>query len=225
MIYDLNVSSLVLKFTDDYIFRDISISFKSGSLTVIKGKNGSGKTCFLQCLCSVIPKHFSAVIEGAVELKDRLLHLDTAKPIYQTPMHFGYLMQEPDKQLCFPFIEEELFFGAENVRRDMSDFNKDYELLVEMFPLLKWENIETNSLSFGQKKVLLFSSLILKNPTVYLLDEPTAGLSNDFRAKFTELIMMLKNKGKIIIIAEHTDYFDAISDEHILLNQVRDGIV
>jgi len=204
------VKSLGLKFGDVCLFNDVSFSCESGSLTVIKGKNGAGKTCLLQCLCHVIPKHFSGVVEGKVELStsDGAMTVDRI-----LPRHFGYLMQEPDKQLCFPFIEEELFFGAENVGRDVAEFNKDYELLIEMFPLLKWDNIETNALSFGQKKVLLFSSLILKNPDVYLLDEPVAGLSDDFRERFTELIAMLRERGKIVIVAEHSDYFDSVCDD------------
>ena len=209
------VKSLGLKFRDDYVFRDVSVKCDGGSLTVIKGRNGAGKTCLLQCLCYVIPKHIFGVVEGAIELIFESPLGDLKSPLQVDrilPQHFGYLMQEPDKQLCFPFIEEELFFGAENVGRDVVDFNEDYELLVEMFPLLKWDSIETNALSFGQKKVLLFSSLILKNPDVYLLDEPIAGLSVDYREKFMELIAILRKRGKILIVAEHSDYFDSISD-------------
>jgi energy-coupling factor transporter ATP-binding protein EcfA2 len=208
------VKSLGLMFGDVCVFRDVSFISESGSLTVIKGKNGAGKTCLLQCLCYVIPKHFDGVVIGGVELV-----LETHVRVDRImPKHFGYLMQEPDKQLCFPFIEEELFFGAENVGRDVAEFNKDYELLTEMFPLLKWENIETNALSFGQKKVLLFSSLILKNPDVYLLDEPVAGLSDDYRERFMELIAMLRSRGKIVIVAEHSDYFDAVCDGVVFLH-------
>ena len=212
----LEVKSLGLKFGDSCVFRDVSFSCEGGSLTVVKGKNGVGKTCLLQCMCYVIPKHFSGVVEGSIKLSvfcdqfsERVEVLIVNKIL---PKHFGYLMQEPDKQLCFPFIEEELFFSAENVNRDASEFSKDYELLVEMFPLLIWDNIETNALSFGQKKVLLFSSLILKNPDVYLLDEPVAGLSDDFREKFMELIAILRKRGKIVIVTEHSDYFDSVCD-------------
>ena len=216
-----DVKSLGLMFGDVCVFRDVNFISESGNLTVIKGKNGAGKTCLLQCLCYVIPKHFDGVVIGGVELVLKS-HLDDWKSTLQVdrmlPKHFGYLMQEPDKQLCFPFIEEELFFGAENVGRDLAEFNKDYEMLIEMFPLLKWDNIETNALSFGQKKVLLFSSLILKNPDVYLLDEPVAGLSDDYRERFMELIALLRTRGKIVIVAEHSDYFDAVCDGVVFLH-------
>jgi energy-coupling factor transport system ATP-binding protein len=126
-------------------------------------------------------------------------------------------MQEPDKQLCFPYLEEELFFGAENMQREIADFNRDYELLTEMFPILKQTETETNALSFGEKKVLLLAGMILKDPDIFLLDEPGAGLSDDYRVRFAELIGMLKERGKIVIIAEHETYFDGLAGQVVFL--------
>ena len=213
--YSLTVDNLSLKFQDSYVFKDVSFACQSGSITLLKGKNGSGKTSLLQCICSVIPKHFEAIVEGEISLK--LTNENHPWSTVNYPFYFSYLMQEPDKQLCFPFIEEELFFGAENLKRDINDFNRDYEMLTNMFPILTQNDIETNALSFGQKKVLLFSAMILKDPIVFLLDEPSAGLSEDFRVKFTELLLFLKNKGKIVIIAEHEDFFDEIADGSMCL--------
>ncbi|MCL2064806.1 MAG: ATP-binding cassette domain-containing protein [Candidatus Cloacimonetes bacterium] len=203
---ELLINNLSLKFENNIIFKDVNLNCSSGSITIIKGKNGSGKTCLLQCICSVIPKHFAGIVEGEIALENSKTH---------SPSYFGYLMQDPDKQLCFPFIEEELFFGAENLKRDIDDFNTDYEMLLEMFPVLKQEDIETSELSFGQKKILLFSAMILKNPLIFLLDEPSAGLSEDYRMKFVDLILSLKKKGKILIIAEHETFFDNIGDATI----------
>jgi len=208
----LKINNLSLRFQDTYIFQDVNLTCPCGSITIIKGKNGSGKTCLLQCICSVIPKHFGGTVEGEIAVN---------YPLSPIPylLSYGYLMQEPDKQLCFPFIEEELFFGAENLKRDPDDLKIDYEMLVEMFPILQKTDIETSDLSFGQKKVLLFSGMILKDPLVFLLDEPCAGLSDDYRKKFTDLILFLKNKGKIVIIAEHESFFDEIADKELRLER------
>ena len=242
--YELCVDSFALKFHDTYVFKDITHMFKRGTLTLLKGKNGVGKTCLLQCLCSIIPNHFDAVIEGIVNLMytplsdsgetqsillyenvkesaDRLSLKQSERNCNKDIIsrYFGYLMQDPDKQLCFPFIDEELFFGAENLNRNKIEFDKDYEMLINEFPILKQAEVETSDLSYGQKKVLLFSAMILKDPLVYLLDEPIAGLSKEYRDKFSKLITILKNKGKIIIMAEHDSFFDKIADGHLLLEQ------
>jgi energy-coupling factor transporter ATP-binding protein EcfA2 len=194
---------LGLSFADKIIFKDVNANFKSGTINIIKGKNGTGKTCLLQCICGIIPKHFVGDVVGDIIFEPANIH---------PSLLFGYLMQDPDKQLCFPFIEEELFFGAENTKRDRAAFTHDYSRLIELFPVLSRTNVETNALSFGEKKVLLFSSIILKNPQIFILDEPLAGLSEDYRNKFLKLILELKKNNKIIIIAEHTNFFDENCD-------------
>ena len=232
----IEINNLSLKFADKYIFNGLSTTFNSGTINLIKGKNGAGKTCFLQCLCGVIPKHFQGVVEGGgddsgfgirnlelshsrnCERSEAILSGEKENWVNNSELaNFAYLMQEPDKQLCFPFIEEELFFGAENFCRDKDEFFSDYEELVQIFPILENQNKETSALSFGEKKVLLLCSQILKNSEIFLLDEPLAGLSELYRTKFIELIIKLKNKNKIIVIAEHTNMFDDIADQIIEL--------
>jgi energy-coupling factor transporter ATP-binding protein EcfA2 len=227
---ELIVNELTLKFANKVIFEKVSFIGQSGQITMIKGKNGSGKTSLLQCLCSVIPKHFPATMTGEITVtplseegyggscttsqsRDTIYGVSTE----DRSTLFGDLMQEPDKQLCFPYLEEELLFGAENLQRNFADFQADYAYLLKLFPFLQKADAETNALSFGQKKALLLAGMILKDPDIFLLDEPSAGLSEDFREKFTELITMLKNKGKIIIIAEHDCYFDTIADQCVFL--------
>ena len=216
----LTIENLSLKFAETSIFCNINLSCEAGNIIIIKGKNGSGKTSFLQSICSVIPLHIKGELCGKITLHKNEHNINIF-PAEDTPMiypeHFGYLMQESDKQLCFPYIEEELFFGAENMKRDYESCLDNYDVLIDMFPFLQENEQETSTLSFGQKKILLFSALILKNPDIYLLDEPSAGLSNDFRENFASLILALKNKGKIIILAEHDPFFDEYADEVVSL--------
>jgi energy-coupling factor transporter ATP-binding protein EcfA2 len=210
LIEYLLVENFTLKFTGDYIFKDLNFICKRGTITILKGGNGSGKTSLLHCICGVIPRYIPGDTEGIIKLFPEQHSLSTSKL-------YGLLMQDPDKQICFPHLEEELLFGAESLQRDKISFDKDFEMLTGIFPLLASLEIETNTLSFGQKKVLLFSSILLKDPEVFLLDEPSAGLSKEYRDKFFTLLSELKNKGKIIIIAEHETYFDTIADSSISL--------
>jgi len=195
------LSSLGLSFGEKTIFSGISAEIKEGSITLVKGCNGAGKTCLLYCLCGVIPKHFAGTVTGVIT---------------QENSSYALLMQEPDKQICFPFIEEELFFGAENTGRDREGFFTDLQRLCKMFPM-NVPNIYTDDLSFGEKKVLLFCGMILRDADVYLLDEPFAGLSADYRLGFCDEILALKGKGKTVIIAEHTDTIDNLCDQVICL--------
>ena len=152
----INVKNLSLKFSDKFIFSDINAEFNPATINLIKGKNGAGKTCFLQCLCGVIPRHFGGEVEGKWEIESGKWKVEISagdgnlnSQFSILNSQFGFLMQEPDKQLCFPFIEEELFFGAENINRNKDDFFKDYDELIQIFPILDRVDIETSALSFG----------------------------------------------------------------------------
>jgi energy-coupling factor transport system ATP-binding protein len=197
------LKNLSLSFNDREIFNDIYARFTSGEVNQVRGANGSGKTSLLRCICGVIPTHFPGEITGEI------VYPNGEKP---KPYEFGFLMQEPEKQICFPYINEELCWGAENLQRDREEFHQDFEMITDLFPILKKTDIETHSLSFGEKKALLLAGIILRDPPYILLDEPTAGLSADYREKFKTLIELLVNREKIIIIAEHDDYFDDIYD-------------
>jgi ABC-type transport system involved in cytochrome c biogenesis ATPase subunit len=95
---NITVKNLSLTIENKLIFSGINAVFSSGNIYVIKGINGSGKTSLLRCICGVIPKHFDGNIQGSIEML--------------TTINYGYLMQEPEMQICFVFIEEELFFSV-----------------------------------------------------------------------------------------------------------------
>lgn len=207
-----------MKFDHLPIFDNISFSTREKEFVVIKGKNGAGKTCLLQSIAGIIPKYIYGELTGNISYYDRELYTSREKKAFY-PQIFGYLMQEPDKQLCFPFIEEELFFGAENLQRDYLSVKERYEGLCELFPFLSpnSKTLETHKLSFGQKKICLFASQILKDPDIFLLDEPSVGLSSDLLSKMEKILYQLQNAGKIVIFAEHQDYFDKFASQIVRL--------
>ena len=215
----IDVENLGLKFNDLWTFQNISFTAEATNILSIKGRNGSGKTSLLQCLCSIIPLHINAMITGNITLYIDNNTIDIAPQNNDStllPNHFAYLMQDPDKQLCFPYTHEELFFPPENMNLDKDTCSHNYHIIIDLFPFLN-NNLETLSLSYGQKKILLFAAQILKNPDVYLLDEPNSGLSNDLKENLTNLILALKNNGKIIIITDHENYFDEYASQIINL--------
>ncbi len=212
----LQIKNLSLKYpkNDFYTISNLDFSIDSAQLFVIKGSNGRGKTSLLQALCGAIPNYVKADLKAKIMYNNKEINYSSLPEIAHI---FGYMMQDPEKQICFPFLEEELFFGAENLKRNNEAFTHDYKMLIELFPFLKESDKETHSLSFGQKKILILASNILKNPDIFLLDEPGAGLSEDVRKGLIKLILNLKNQGKILLIAEHDNLFDLKADKIIEL--------
>jgi len=193
---------------------------RNGFIVVIKGKNGSGKTCLLQCISGMIPRHIKGELSGTILFTrdgTEVMIYPYKDPLKVHPNFFSFLMQEPNKQICFPYIEEELLFGAENLQRNFSDVKLEYEMLLDCFPFLKSKGKETSSLSFGQKKMLLFSAMVLKDPDIFLLDEFGVGISEDFKKIIKNILLRLKSKGKIIFITEHESFFDEDTDRILYL--------
>ena len=197
--------NLTLSFGEKTVFQGLNMQFQGGQLALIKGPNGVGKSCLLQCICGIIPQHLFGTITGEISLYQDEELIQTE---HHRAQHFSYLMQEPDKQICFPFIAEELFFAAENMGREFRLLAEDYAQLVADFPFIQNPETETQGLSFGQKKMLLLAGMILKNSDVYLLDEPCAGLSEMYREKVRSWVIKLLQLGKIVIIAEHEEFWE-----------------
>ncbi|MCL1827495.1 MAG: energy-coupling factor ABC transporter ATP-binding protein, partial [Candidatus Cloacimonetes bacterium] len=196
-----------MKFDHLPIFNNISFSAKKSEIIAVKGKNGAGKTSLLHCLAGVIPKHIKSKLTGEVSYEGNKLY-PPADKCRVFPQYFGLLSQDPDKQICFPYIDEELLFGAENMCKDMDSVKKRHQEMTEIFPFLSSQNggsPETYNLSFGEKKILLFASQVIKNPDIFLLDEPSAGLSGDLLSRMEKLLIGLQKEGKIIVIAEHSN--------------------
>lgn len=199
---------------EHHIIRNLNFSAGKGEIIAILGDSGSGKTTLLNIICGVIPKIIKGEFCGQVWWNDKNINELT---LPQTAPHISLLMQEPDNQLFFPTVEQELAFGAENL--NIPPLEIRYRLDESLYKLgidhLRKE--ATNTLSFGQKKLVTFASLLTLSPTVFLLDEISAGLSEKHLKKVIEIIHDLAQAGKIIFLAEHHSEIMKIADRFIKL--------
>ncbi|MDO9576553.1 MAG: ATP-binding cassette domain-containing protein, partial [Candidatus Cloacimonadales bacterium] len=95
-----------------WLFQDFNFAAEKGEIVVISGDNGSGKTTLLNMICGVIPKMIKGDFSGEINLDDTAMKGLT---LPQTAPLISLLMQEPDNQLFFPKVEQELAFGPENL--------------------------------------------------------------------------------------------------------------
>jgi len=126
-------------------------------------------------------------------------------------------MQDPEVQLFFPIVEQELAFGPENLMIDPREIQDRISKALKMLNIEHLRHRETANLSFGEKKMVALASLITLDPKVFLLDEPTAGISSQQIEYIKKMIIMLSEQGKIIFIAEHFDEILDLPHKTILL--------
>ena len=135
----------------------------------------------------------------------------------QTAPLVSLLMQEPDNQLFFPTVEQELAFGPENLKIDPADIQQRIDKTLAELNIENLRNKETHNLSFGQKKLVTFASLLTLDPQVFLLDELSAGLSEEFISKIKHILKRLAKEDKTIFLTDHTGDLLEIADDVIQL--------
>ncbi|MBR5236979.1 MAG: ATP-binding cassette domain-containing protein [Clostridia bacterium] len=189
VISELNVNLKDISYYDckDPVIRDLETFFPLGTLNIVWGENGIGKSTLFDAITGVIPNIIKA--EGSI-----LLNLDeTDKNIT------GYVPQGVERSL--------LFDTPESMLKDVPISKREIWLKKFMLSHIDMETRNMNELSSGErKKFELISELLYDNHKIVLLDEPTAFLDDSSKDALFELLTSVKNN-KIIVIITHDTYF------------------
>ncbi|WP_213652546.1 ABC transporter ATP-binding protein [Paenibacillus sp. J23TS9] len=184
------VTGLRLKFPDEgsFVFKDLSLSVRRGEKVLLLGPSGCGKSTLLQVLGGLIPH----VIEVPLRAEDVVV-----------PRSRGYVFQDPDTQFCMPYVDEELAFVLENrgIKRERM-IPQMRGALAAVGLLLDELHVPVDSLSQGMKQRLALASVLLLEPEVIFLDEPSALLDPDGREQMWEAVWRAA-EGRTLIVVEH----------------------
>ena len=214
----LAVEHLSFAYDDKHpILHDIDFSVQKGEMLSIVGKNGAGKTTLSNLICG-----FYEPSEGQILLDGQDI---SPLSIKERGEHIGLVMQNPNQMISKAMIYEEVALGLA-VRGVPEEEIKErvYETLkiCGLYPFRNWP---ISALSFGQKKRVSIASILVMNPEIMILDEPTAG--QDYH-HYTEIMEFLKRVNEeygttIIMIThdmhlmlEYTDRAIVIADGHMI---------
>ncbi|MBT3755284.1 MAG: ABC transporter ATP-binding protein [Candidatus Cloacimonetes bacterium] len=200
----LNLKNISFRYNTDLplLINNFSFTAKDGDIVAVLGDSGSGKTTLLNIICTVIPKIFSGELSGSISHNEKDIS-DLSLP--EIAPHISLLMQHPDNQLFFPTVEQELSFAPENLKVPANEIIGRIDDVLTKLNIEELRHKETTSLSFGQKKLVTLASIITLSPDIYLLDEPFAGLSEEYVELVSSGIKSLATSGKIIFLAGHTN--------------------
>ena len=172
--------------------QNINLQIFEGEDIAIVGPNGCGKTTLI--------KHFNGLLrptEGNVFFRGNLVDKRT-----NLVEHVGFVFQNPDEQVFFPIVEEDIAFGPKNQKLSDSEVASR---VTEALRILKIEELRTRSffsLSFGEKKKVALAGVLAMRPSLLVLDEPTIGLDPWSHHNFLSLLHELR-KHTTLIIATH----------------------
>ena len=184
---------------------NIDLEVKSGECILLCGESGCGKTTVTKLINGLIP-HFTedAILQGSVKV-DNLLVAETET--YELAKHVGSVFQNPKSQFFNLDTDSELAFGLENEGVSPDVIKERLEETVQMLGIQNLMQRNIFALSGGEKQTLAFSSVYAMRPAIYVLDEPSANLDVEATEKLRQQILMLKEQGNTIVIAEHRLYF------------------
>ena len=172
--------------------KDINLNIYKGEFIAIMGKNGAGKTTLIRTLNGLIrPNKGNLYIEG--------INL-SSKSIASLSKKVGIIFQNPNHQLFANTIEDEIEFSLKNLGLTKEEINAKIKEVLKKFNLMKYWNRSPLTLSGGESKKLAIASIICRDPSILIFDEPTLGQDAKEIKFFIQLIAEERNKGKTIIV-------------------------
>ena len=194
---------------------DVSFEIEKGSITAIIGHTGSGKSTLIQTLNALILPS-----SGEIEVDDFVItpNRKKNKNIKELRKHIASIFQFPEYQLFEENVEKDVAFGLKNYGF------KENEAIEKAHEALKLVGLDESfykrspfELSGGEKRRVAIAGILILDPDILILDEPTAGLDPNGTKIILDLIEELNKKGKTIILVTH--------DMNIVLNHATDVVV
>lgn len=182
-----------------FALKDIDLSVNTGEFQLLIGESGSGKTTLLKMMKKELTPHGD--LQGEILFKGNKISFLTSK---ESASKIGFIMQDPDSQIVTDKVYSELAFGLENLGVKRETIRAKVSEFASYFGLEDKFECRTSTLSGGEKQLLNLASVMVMNPEVLILDEPTSMLDPISALEFVTCLKRLNDDlGITIIIAEH----------------------
>lgn len=191
------------------VLKGISLAVRKGEMLSIVGTNGAGKSTFSKVICG-----FETPQSGKLSLNGRDIRNFSIK---QRADLIGYVMQNPNQMISQTMIYDEVAFGLRNRGIGEAEIEQRVLETLKVCGLYSFRKWPISALSYGQKKRVTIASILVLNPEILILDEPTAG--QDFRhyTEIMDFLQELNRRGVTVMLITH--------DMHLMLEYTQRAVV
>lgn len=187
----IEIRDISKKFGEHVVMNHITVRFQEGSIYGIVGRNGSGKTVLLECICGLIHQDEGTIIVNGKEIGKKVDMADNIGVIIETP---GFLPN---------------YSGFRNLQFLMGVNKKVNSSMIsaamKMVGLNPHEKKKVGKYSLGMKQRLGIAQAIMENPDILILDEPLNGLDSAGVDEIRKILLDMKKQGKTILLASHNN--------------------
>lgn len=190
----IEVQAVSQRFGDLTVLSDIDVTLKEKRIAIV-GSNGSGKSTFARLLNGLqIPTDGHVKVDG----------LDTKSDAKLVRKKVGFVFQNPDNQIVFPIVEEDLAFGLKNIGLSKAEIDFRVAAVLQRYDLERFREHPAHLLSGGQKQLLAISGVVAMEPDYIVFDEPTTLLDLRNKRRVSEVIANLNQTS--IVVSHDLDF-------------------
>ena len=206
----LSVRNLHFQYTKKRkILQDISFDIRRGEMVSIVGTNGAGKSTLAKVICGFFHEDAGEILYEGQNIRDWT--------IKERSLKIGYVMQNPNQMISKPMIFDEVALGLRIRGIAEGEIREKVEQALKICGLYPMRNWPVAALSFGQKKRVTIASMLVMDPQILILDEPTAGQDYRHYTDIMEFLRGLNKQGITILMITH--------DMHLMLEYTPHAIV
>ena len=186
----ITVKNLTKKFKEATVLDDINIEFEAGKVHGLIGRNGSGKTMLMKCICGIVPP-----TSGEIYVNEKRIGKEV-----DIPKNVGVIIETPGFLPNYSGFNNLKFLAKINNKIGANEIRK----AISSVGLNPDDKKHVGKFSLGMRQRLGLAQAIMENPDILILDEPMNGLDKDGVCDMRQYLLSLKEQGKTILIASHS---------------------
>ena len=186
----ISVNHVTKKFKEATVLNDVNVEFKKAEIHGLIGRNGSGKTMLMKCICGLVP-----ITKGTIIINQKQIGKDV-----QIPDNIGAIIETPGFLPSYSGYQNLLFLSK--VKGTIS--KEQIKQSIRKVGLNPEDKKPVGKYSLGMRQRLGLAQAIMENPELLILDEPMNGLDKEGVSDMRTLLLELKEQGKTILIASHS---------------------